>query len=314
MMNPVEPSADVGVLVGRFQVHDLHQGHRDLIAAVRERHKRVLLFLGSTPGVLVTRRNPLDFQTRRLMIHEHFPEVDVLPLPDMPDDAQWSAELDRRIGEVSDGRSVLLYGSRDGFVPAYSGRHSVIELASRHQVSGTEVRKSVSNEVRRSADFRRGVIYAAYNRHAAAFPTVDAACVRGRGTAEAEILLARKKTDEANRWRFFGGFVDPKADASLEFAASRELHEESGGLAVHAQPIYLGSARIDDWRYRSEDDGIITTFFLFDYFHGEARPSDDVDDVRWFRLDGLQREDIVPSHHPLYELLIAHLNGGESHA
>ena len=48
------PAADVGVLVGRFQVHKLHQAHLDLIRYVIERHDRVLIFLGTSSSRVVT--------------------------------------------------------------------------------------------------------------------------------------------------------------------------------------------------------------------------------------------------------------------
>jgi len=64
------PTADVGVIIGRFQVAELHDGHHMIISSVLERHKKVLIFLGSTPDVLVTKQNPLDFLTRQQMIQE----------------------------------------------------------------------------------------------------------------------------------------------------------------------------------------------------------------------------------------------------
>lgn len=310
-LNPVERTADVGVIVGRFQVHDLHDGHHDLIQSVVERHQKVVIYLGSTPGVLVTRNNPLDFQTRRVMVNTHYPDVNVLPMPDMPRDVDWSDELDRRISEVIDPASALLYGSRDGFASAYTGKFPVVELAARRHVTGTSIRKQVSHAVRASAEFRRGVIYAAFNRHPTMYQTVDAAVIKNRGAEDAALLLGRKKTDAPGCWRFFGGFGQPHHDETLEFAASRELHEEAPGIAVHLDPIYLGSRRIHDWRYRNESDGIMTSLFLFDFFSGSTRAGDDIDEVHWFPLDTLTASVFVDAHVPLFELLTAHLQGSK---
>ena len=40
MKEVTAPAADVGVIVGRFQVHELHQAHRELIQYVMDRHDR----------------------------------------------------------------------------------------------------------------------------------------------------------------------------------------------------------------------------------------------------------------------------------
>ena len=232
-LNPTEHRADVGVIVGRFQVHDLHDGHRELIESVLARHQKVIIFLGSIPGVLVTRNNPLDFQTRREMLHQHYRGLTILPIPDQPTDEGWSDDLDRRIREITEGLTVQLYGSRDGFIEHYKGQFPTVELAATKHISGTQVRQSVSNTVRQSPEFRRGVIYAAYNRHATSYQAVDALVVRFRGTITEQILLGRKATDPPDSWRLFGGFVDPRRDETLESAAARELNEEAGDISVH---------------------------------------------------------------------------------
>ena len=64
-----ELSSDIGVIIGRFQIHELHEEHIKLIDHVLHNHNKVILFLGTTDAV-GTRRNPLDFITRKLMIEE----------------------------------------------------------------------------------------------------------------------------------------------------------------------------------------------------------------------------------------------------
>lgn len=303
-MQPVTPSADIGVIVGRFQVPALHEGHIDLIDSVRARHQHVLIFLGLNPGVLVTRKNPLDFASRKAMIQAVYPEIVVLPITDEPTDEGWSATLDAKIREITDPNSVLLYGSRDGFVPAYKGRYPVIELAATRHISGSDIRAQVNNTVRASEDFRRGVIYAAFHRHPTSYQTVDCALVRNRS----QLCLGRKQTDPHGQFRFFGGFVSPK-DATLELAASRELAEETSGVSVHVPPKFIGSTRVADFRYAREDDKILTAFFLFTYFSGQARPGDDIDQIEWFELESLTPEHFVEAHRPLFHMLTAYLQG-----
>jgi nicotinamide mononucleotide adenylyltransferase len=57
----------VGVIVGRFQTHYLHEGHLDLISHVLENHSQVIIMLGISRKQN-SKRNPLDFATRKLMI------------------------------------------------------------------------------------------------------------------------------------------------------------------------------------------------------------------------------------------------------
>jgi bifunctional NMN adenylyltransferase/nudix hydrolase len=67
-----EDSYDVGVIVGRFQVPELHDAHKDLIETVCDKHDKVIIFLGLSP-LMVTRENPLDFESRKQMILESSP-------------------------------------------------------------------------------------------------------------------------------------------------------------------------------------------------------------------------------------------------
>lgn len=299
--------AELGVIIGRFQVHDLHEGHRALIDRVRAKHKKVLILLGSTPSVLVTRNNPLDYFTRALMMREAYPDVHVLPVHDMPSDADWSKSVDARIEEVLGVGTAILYGSRDAFIPHYSGKYPTIELDTSRNVSGTEVRKSVSDEVRGNAEFRRGVIYAAHNRHHAIFATVDIAVVkRTPGGMATDIILGRKKSDPNGLWRFPGGFVDPTKDTSFDLAASREANEELGcGIS---KPQYIGSMIVDDWRYRKEVDKIMTTVFICDYLYGVVEGKDDINEAKLFRLEDFDLNKLVPQHRPIMEMVLAHLN------
>ncbi len=308
MLQQQLPDADVGVIVGRFQVHKLHAGHHDLIESVRVRHQKVVIFLGHRPGVLGTRGDPLDFQSRKAMLETAYPAlITILPLPDKPRDNQWSADLDRRIAEVTEGLSVQLYGSRDSFVPSYQGRYPVVELAASFHQSGTEIRKSISNSVRASQDFRHGVVYSAFNRHPTSFQCVDAAVIRARGQDNEAVLLGRKNTDPSRKWRFFGGFVSPK-DESLERAASRELHEEAPGISVHVPGRYLGSSRVGDWRYRGGPDGIMTALFAFDYMSGGIQAADDMDGADFIATSYLTENTFVEDHRPLFQLLKDYLN------
>lgn len=297
---------EVGVLIGRFQVPELHQGHRELIDSVRERHKRVLILVCSTPDVKLSRRNPLDYYTRMLMIQEKYPDVAILPLYDEPTDDGWSRTVDKRIVECFGTVKATLYGSRDAFIPYYNGKHETIELAASVKLSGTEIRQEVSEEIRKHHEFRRGVIYAAFSRYPVAFPTVDVAAIKyDREHGKRYVLLGKREKDNG-AWRFPGGFVDPTRDKSLEAAAIREFHEEVKNADVTGC-YFVGSFRVNDWRYRNEVDSIYTSLFTVNYSFGQPEAADDLDDVMWWDVAYADRV-LIDEHKPLLEGLISYLN------
>jgi bifunctional NMN adenylyltransferase/nudix hydrolase len=288
-----------GVLVGRFQSPELHDGHRLLIEAVLSRHSKVIIFLGISKA-LFSNRNPLDFIARQQMLEASFPQqLSIHALPDMPDDHDWSDELDKRIREIEPVGPVTLYGARDSFLPYYHGHFPVEEITSANtDISGTDIREKTSHEVIPSRDFRAGVIYAAMRKYPIAYPTVDIAVYKTQGT---EILLGRKPNEKL--FRFPGGFVDP-TDENFEKAALREITEEAGPLTLGAMQ-YVGSAKIDDWRYRNSKDGIITQLFAAKWIEGTPTAQDDIESVFWQDTKTLFNNELllVPEHRPLLRLL-----------
>lgn len=291
---------DVGVIVGRFQVPELHDAHRDLIQTVCDHHDKVIIFLGLSP-VLGTRENPLDFESRKKMLLEEFPEVNVLYIKDIGDDATWSRKLDSMIGDLTTpAQSVVLYGGRDSFIDRYSGRHATQELVQDSYLnSGTTVRREVArSSAKGSDDFRRGVVWAAYNRFPTCFPTVDIAIFNEDGT---KILLGRKEHEPL--YRLIGGFADP-GSPTYEADARREVQEEAG-IAI-TDPQYVTSMQIDDWRYRNEVDKIKTLLFRAKHLSGRPTPGDDIFEVRWFDWTRDLLDQVMPTHRPLIEALRTH--------
>lgn len=294
-----EPITDVGVLVGRFQVHELHDAHKDLIQSVCDRHDKVLIFLGLSP-VRVTRNNPLDFESRKQMLLEAFPQVNVLYIKDIKSDDAWSKQLDTMISDlVGPTTTVTLYGSRDCFITYYSGQYSTIELMQESYVSGTEIRNSISRAVKNTPEFRAGAIWAAYNQFPKVHPTVDIAILNEKGD---ELLMARKPYETL--YRFVGGFAEPRSE-NYEADARREVMEEAN-IDI-SDPEYVGSFYIKDWRYNQEVDKIKTLFFKCKYVSGRPEGGDDVCEVRWFKINDLKPEDIVEGHVQLLEALKANV-------
>lgn len=289
---------DCGVLIGRFQVPDLHDAHKTLIQTVCNKHSKVIIFLGLSP--IFDINDPLDFEARKQMILEAFPNVIVAYIPDMPSDDLWSAKLDEQIGYLKGpNQSVVLYGGRDSFISHYSGKFPTEEIVQDVWISGTEIRNMVKNNVKASKDFRHGAIWQSWQYFPSVYATVDIAVFN---KDKREILLAQKANEKL--WRFVGGFTDPK-DNSYEEAAIRELHEEVPNIEIGGldELIYAGSTKINDWRYAKKTNKIITHLFIAHYRWGNPTPADDIAAVKWFNIDTIKAEDVIlPGHLPLWEM------------
>jgi bifunctional NMN adenylyltransferase/nudix hydrolase len=161
------------------------------------------------------------------------------------------------------------------------------------------------------------MIYASFQRYPTSYQTVDAIIWRrerddsDKLTGGVEILLGRKRADAQGAWRYIGGFVQPEDD-SLETAALREAKEETG--CELDRPRYLFSARVEDWRYRDEVDGICTAVFACAYLFGAPTAEDDIDDLKWFVFSPALGGKLVPEHKRLWarveETLMGAVDGG----
>ena len=299
-------SAAVGALVARFQVHELHPAHKELIEYVCDQHDKVLIVLGlAIPRGTIN--NPLDLQARMRMVREDYPDVELAYIEDMESDQAWSEKLDKVISaHTTPSQTVMLYGGRDSFVRHYTtGKYPTQELESDVVFSGEELRKEVSRRsVPRSRDFRAGAIWQAFNRYPAPIPTVDVGVWKGD-----KLLLVRKA--EESLWRLPGGFCDVDSDSD-EQDARREVAEEAG-IEI-SDPRYVCSMKVDDWRYRNERDKIRTTLFEADYMFGHLEPRDtEIAEAGWFdpgddnpALFEMFLEEIVPNHRSLLEALVNH--------
>lgn len=298
-MKPADntPAADCGIIVGRFQVHKLHKGHKQLVQHVADHHPKVIIFLGLSKA-LVTRNNPLDYPARRQMLQREYPDIDVQYIHDVPCDSLWSKTLDERIGEITPTNSVLLYGCRESFIDHYDGRHPTQVMEQESYDSGTDLRKSVSVRTKGSDDFRQGVIWAAYNQYPKVYPTVDLAIWDEDGDP-VRLLLARKPNEDLHR--FVGGFAE--AGESYEESAVREGAEET--TLELSRPMYVGSCPVDDWRYRRELDGIVTVLFECKRVFGKPTPRDDICELKWFDPAKLEEGQVVAEHRPLLRMLAA---------
>lgn len=287
-----EKQTEIGVIIGRFQVHELHEAHIALINTVLANHSKVILFLGTTTAI-ATRKNPLDFITRKIMIEQCFGSKisSIIPLPDQKSDEVWSNQIHNKVREVFPMGDVTLYGSRDSFIPYYKGGWKTSELVPETFVSATDIREAVSKQTIGSPDFRAGIIYSVYNQYPTVYSTVDLAITDGKGN-----LLLGKKANETE-WRFVGGFVDV-TDPSDAHAAKREGMEETGLELGDFK--FITSMKISDWRYRgSKDKAIVTRFYECKVVFGSPQPNDDIAELKWFKIGEVPR--LVGEHQNLYE-------------
>jgi len=292
--------ADVGILVGRWQVHELHEAHRELIDTVKAAHDRVIIFVGLS-SLRNTLNNPLDFDTRKRMILEQYPDIEVYYVEDHPSDEVWSRTLDALIDRwLKPYQTCVLYGSRDSFLQYYSGKFATQELESTKFISGTEMRRRITNSFPSSPAFRAGMIAASMNRYTSALPTVDIAILSDDRT---KVLMGRKHTDSG--LRFIGGFASTTS-RTYEADARREVMEETH--VEISDPVYIGSTLINDWRYKNEKDKIKTMFYAATYLYGRPQADDDIASVEWIATSELIRNvPVIPEHVPLVTMLADYL-------
>jgi bifunctional NMN adenylyltransferase/nudix hydrolase len=235
------------------------------------------------------------------MIQEKYPDIDVYYVEDNPSDAVWSKSLDNQITKwLKPYQTAILYGSRDSFLPHYSGKFPTQELESTKYISGTEIRRRIANNFESTEQFRAGAIAASLNRYPICYGTVDVAIL---DRSKKKVLVGKKSTDLA--YRFIGGFSDTKSQ-SYEDDARREVREETG---VEIDNLtYIGSTLIDDWRYRKEQDKIKTMFFVADYIFGRPEAADDIALVEWITYDELLFDkQFIHEHGVLQDMLIKYL-------
>jgi bifunctional NMN adenylyltransferase/nudix hydrolase len=289
----------VGVVVGRFQVPELHEGHKKLISMAQINHERCIVFIACTE-VKGSDRDPLDYDTRAAMVKYQFPGVIVKPIHDNPSDHVWSQELDGEIIKTVGRKTVMLYASKGGFASCYHGRYKICNVPEVDFYRGTELREIRGKIVPTTKEGRCGVIYGIVNQYPRLFQTVDMAVVKIE-SGKPYILLGIKKNMEG--LRFPGGFVD-QSDESLEDAAKREVYEECGGINTDDYE-YVCSGIVDDWRYRNRPEKVMSSLFKCTYMWGpydEAckKPDSEFTKLAFYPVDRKTSEKMADTHKPAF--------------
>lgn len=283
----------VGVIIGRFQLANLHVGHKHLIDTVKSQNDEVCILLGSSGGA-PTKRNPLPFLTRKEMIQDLYEDAKVFEIVDSKN--KWSENVDKILKKNFKNKNIRLYGSRDSFSKWYFGEFPFVYIKEIHNISGTEIRnRNILPKEKES--FRLGMIESHKVRYPISYQTADIVLFDEKNN---KIVLGQK--EKGNTWFFPGGFVDP-TDLSIEDSAKRELSEEVLNIVAENSIKYLGSIRVDDHRYRNEEDKIMTSLFLVKYKSGKIKAGDDLKRVKWFSLKEA-KEVISETHAPLLNMFL----------
>jgi bifunctional NMN adenylyltransferase/nudix hydrolase len=287
----------VGVIVGRFQVPRLHEGHRFLLNKVFKKHLKRLIVIGCNEGPQ-NDKYPLRFSAVRKMISDACTRgTEIAPILDRQSNEAWSNDLDNIITSHFPMEKVVLYCSRDGFNRFYSGRFECVEVIPDEESSdsGTSLREDTKNYFDiEGQDARAAVIKTILTMPPLTYMTVDIAHVN----SSYEVLLGKKPGEKA--YRFPGGFVDFN-DNSLEASAKREFYEET--KLSDGELEYIGSFPISDFR-NTPRSRIMTTFFEMKNAIGVPTASDDLEELKYFSLFNIKDIPIQYPHIVLLEALL----------
>lgn len=301
----------VGVIVGRFQIDQLHQGHKALLQYVAERHDSMLVLVGVRPAE-ASDKNPLDYESRRVMIREeltNFPGAIISPIRDNRNDQSWSTVVDGLIQDIFGyDADVIFHVGRDSFSSRYSGQYEIEEHTfGCDGVEAFNIRQKIRNQKLPNADARLGAIHAIMKRSPITTTMVDMFFIREGANGGYELLVGKKAGED--KWRLPGGHVDP--GESFEAAAAREMYEETGMVTSggSADWKYIGNYEVPDWRVRDTDQiKYRTVLFTAEYFSGKAEAQSDLVEVKWLPLTAdFNNEVIVPEHRRIVTVGFAHV-------
>lgn len=276
------------VVVGTFQQIEIGAFEKAFINQLQNQYPEVVLVIASAP-IPSSKNHPLDVETRKLMLEKEFPKTKITTFKKQILAQATSQALENAIAQAV-GESV----NCQLFVFKESNNLTQYELSYPFEwVELPEYASRIISDADRSqVAYRAGVFQTVRAQYPKVFPTVDVAIVSGD-----KVLLGRKPQQAL--FRFIGGFIDPEDDC-FEDAAIREAEEETGLKLSQAR--YIGTAKIDDWRYREEVDKIITSFFVAEYEGGTPTAQDDIEELRWFDIASLTEQDFVEEHRVIFKL------------
>lgn len=315
-MESIYPPKDtrVGIVVGRFQIDTLHDGHMHLLRFVDDTHSRMLVLVGVRPAE-ASDTHPLTFEDRRVMIQEKFKDAVILPVIDVGNDEVWSTRVDALIRSVY-GYEVdaVFYTGRNSFAPHYTGAFTVeTQDFGLDDIQARDVRNRIKDRTSSTRDARAGVIKAVMNQGHRTTMMVDMFMVRRMPTEPYNFEVLMGKKDGEDLWRLPGGRVE--AHETFKAAASREMAEETGMFTPSGVKdwTYIGDFNVDDWRCRDTDQvSYKTVLMTAQYFSGKPEARDDLVDVTWINAQKLERQiahmHVVKEHRELVSEALAYLS------
>lgn len=145
----------LGILIGRFQVPEPHEGHRFLVRQIQRECDEVLILFGSANRPRSV-KNPYTYLERMRAMKQHFPRVSVAPLNDYKySDAQWMADVAATITHMCVQIGLELDVPVDTIEPVLYGHHKdgndylhwfpqyqYVNINSDIDISGTEIRNT----------------------------------------------------------------------------------------------------------------------------------------------------------------------------
>lgn len=280
----------VGMVVGRFQIDTLHEGHMQLLRFVDTTHSRMLILVGVRPAE-ASDTHPLTFEDRRIMIREKFPNATILPITDVGNDKVWSTRVDALIRSVYGYQvDAIFHAGRNSFEPHYTGEFLVEIHDFGIDIEARAIRNEIKDRTLSTSDARAGVIKAVMNQGHRTTMMVDMFMVRSMPNEPYNFEVLMGKKDGEDLWRLPGGRVDPHE--TFRAAAAREMAEETRMFTPSGVKdwTYIGDFNVDDWRCRDTDQvSYKTVLMAAEYFSGKPEAGDDLVEVAWINASALDR-------------------------
>lgn len=277
----------ISIIVGRFQIPELHEGHIKLINEAKKNSDKLILFLGSR--IVRSTKDPLSFKMRKNVVQKYLRLNDeIYEIKDHKSDSVWRERFYNRVKELTNEEDVCTYyGSRDSFLD-YLPKNENTVLVEDAGFSGTKIRNNIKNLDNKT--FRAGYIKAINDEFNAHYTVVDAIITDGT-----HVLLGKKDTG----YCLIGGFAD-ECDNSLEEAIIREVKEETN-LNI-SNPQYLMSHQCVDWRYSRarQPFTIVYTVKVNRFVASDIEPMDDIDEIVIVPLNEVQNYLKSTDSHLLY--------------
>jgi len=287
---------EVGAIVGRFQLSELHEAHEFLINSVVNNHKKVIILLGVTKALgtpenpirIPSKENVLDFSSRQYMIQEKYPNAIVVPIQDKGNDHLWSENVDSKIREVFPNEKVLLYGGRDSFMPHYHGVFEVKCLEPEIYISATMVRDNVSKEVLKSPDFRKGQIYHAYQQTPVLYTNYKIALFN----EDNDILFCKRHGYESmySKLNLLSGLAGIN-DMSYEIGVKRVLGNLVGSAEYIDTKYEISKSNME---FGNKTNKVMNVLLSIKKMYGVVKPQIDFS-IQWIKISDLT-EDYLKEH------------------